>query len=74
MKQKVEKALEEIRPTLIAQGNNIELLSVTQLGIVRANLSGNCCSDRLRKSIALLAIERSLKEMVPGVVVVIDEQ
>jgi len=40
--EKVEKALESIRPYLIADGGNVELVKVTPEGIVEVKLTGAC--------------------------------
>ncbi|HLD29934.1 MAG TPA: NifU family protein, partial [bacterium] len=44
MKEKVEKALEKIRPALQADGGDIELVEVTADGIVKVRLRGACGS------------------------------
>ena len=41
MKEKVEKALETIRPALQADGGDVELIDVTD-GIVKVRLKGAC--------------------------------
>lgn len=41
MKEKVEKALELIRPALQADGGDVELVDVTE-GIVKVRLKGAC--------------------------------
>jgi Fe-S cluster biogenesis protein NfuA len=42
MKEKVEKALALIRPTLQADGGDVELVEVTTEGVVKVRLKGAC--------------------------------
>ncbi|HDZ27134.1 MAG TPA: NifU family protein, partial [Candidatus Aminicenantes bacterium] len=42
MKEKVEKALKEIRPHLQADGGDVELVDVTPDGVVKVRLTGAC--------------------------------
>lgn len=72
--QEVESVLFQLSPALIAQERNVELQSVTELGVVRVKLSGGCCSDRIKRLIALLEIEDILKKRIPKVKIVICEQ
>jgi len=40
LKEQVEKALEKIRPSLRADGGDVELVEVTEDGIVKVRLQG----------------------------------
>lgn len=42
LKEKVEKALESVRPHLQADGGNVELIDVSEDGIVKVKLTGAC--------------------------------
>ena len=42
MKERVEAALDKIRPQLQADGGGVELLEVTDDGIVKVKLTGAC--------------------------------
>lgn len=42
MKEKVEQALEKIRPALQRDGGNVELVDVTDDGVVKVKLVGAC--------------------------------
>ncbi|MCK4917471.1 MAG: NifU family protein, partial [Candidatus Omnitrophica bacterium] len=44
LKEKVEKALELIRPMLQDDGGDVELVEVTEDGIVKVRLTGACGS------------------------------
>lgn len=67
MKEKVETALEKIRPSLQADGGNVELVEVTEDGIVKVKLVGSCSGCPMSQITLKAGIERILKEEVPGV-------
>ncbi len=66
MKEKVEKALEKIRPGLQADGGNIELVDVTD-GIVKVRLTGACGGCPMSQMTLKMGVERALKQQVPEV-------
>ncbi|MFA5319987.1 MAG: NifU family protein [Candidatus Omnitrophota bacterium] len=67
MKQKVEAALEKIRPMLAADGGNVELVEVTEDGVVRVKLTGSCGCCAMSQFTLKMGIERILKQEVPEV-------
>jgi len=67
MKEKVEEALQEIRPYLQAEGGNVELVEVTDDGIVRVKLTGACGTCPMSTYTLKLGIEQKLKEKIPEV-------
>lgn len=67
MKEKVEKALDEIKPTLQADGGNVELVDVTEDGIVKVRLTGACGCCPMSTYTLKMGIEKRLKEAVPEV-------
>jgi len=67
MREKVEKALEEIRPALQADGGNLELVEVTDNGVVKVRLTGACGCCPMSTHTLKLGIEKRLKEIVPEV-------
>ena len=67
MKEQVEKALEEVRPYLQMEGGNVELIDVTEDGIVKVRLKGACGSCPMSTYTLKEGIEKKIKEMVPGV-------
>ncbi len=66
MKEKVEKALETIRPALQADGGNVELVSI-EGPVVKVRLQGACGSCPMATVTLKQMIEVRLKEMVPEV-------
>ena len=67
MRDKVEKALEEIRPALQADGGNVELVDVTEDGVVKVRLTGACGCCPMSTYTLKMGIEQRLKEAVPQV-------
>lgn len=67
MSEKVEKALEGLRPYLQFDGGDIELLEVTDEGVVRVRLLGACSGCPFSQYTIQMNVEKRLKEEVPGV-------
>lgn len=67
MKEKVEAALNKIRPALIADGGNVELVDVDDKGVVKVRLTGACGGCPMSQMTLKMGIERILKKEVPEV-------
>ncbi|MGB3341666.1 MAG: NifU family protein [bacterium] len=67
MKEKVEKALAEIRPGLQADGGDVELVEVTDEGIVKVKLTGACAGCPMSTLTLKMSIEKRLMEKIPEV-------
>jgi Fe-S cluster biogenesis protein NfuA len=67
MREKVEKALEKIRPHLQADGGDVELVDVTAEGVVKVRLTGHCCGCPMAQMTLQGGIARRLRELVPEV-------
>ena len=67
MKEKVEKALEKVRPMLAADGGNVELIDVTKEGVVKLKLTGTCGCCPMSQMTLKMGLERILKQEVPEV-------
>ena len=67
MKEKVEKALEKIRPMLAADGGSVELVEVTDDGVVKLKLTGSCGCCPMSQMTLKMGIERILKQEIPQV-------
>jgi Fe-S cluster biogenesis protein NfuA len=63
----VEAALDRLRPGLVADGGNVELVAVGDDGTVRLSLSGACVECPARLATIRLALEPALRADVPGV-------
>ncbi len=67
MKEKIEAALNKIRPALQADGGDVELVEVTPEGVVKVRLTGACGGCPMSQMTLKMGIEVSLKEEVPEV-------
>ncbi|HTZ10907.1 MAG TPA: NifU family protein [Candidatus Margulisiibacteriota bacterium] len=67
MREKVEKALEKVRPMLAADGGNVELVDVTKEGVVKLKLTGTCGCCPMSSMTLKMGIERILKQEIPEV-------
>lgn len=67
MKEKVEAALEKIRPSLQADGGDVELAEVTTDGVVKVKLTGACAGCPMRQMTLQMGISRAIKIEVPEV-------
>ncbi|NLZ73720.1 MAG: NifU family protein [Bacteroidales bacterium] len=67
MRDKVEKALEKIRPSLQADGGNVKLVEVTDDGIVKVKLTGACRGCPMSQITLKMGIEKALKKDIPEV-------
>ena len=64
--EEVSKVLDEIRPSLQADGGDVELVSVEE-GIVRVRLVGHCAGCAYSTMTLKMGIERLLKQRIPSV-------
>ncbi|MBM4327706.1 MAG: NifU family protein [Thermodesulfobacteriota bacterium] len=67
MKEKVQAALDTVRPQLQADGGDCELIDVTDDGVVRVRLTGACGGCPMSQMTLKMGIERVLKDRVPDV-------
>jgi Fe-S cluster biogenesis protein NfuA len=66
MKEEVEEVLETIRPQLMQDGGNVELVDIED-GIVKVRLVGSCSSCSSSTMTLKMGIERALKKAIPMV-------
>ena len=67
MRDKVEEVIGEIRPSLQADGGDVELVNVTDDGVVEVELQGACAGCPMSQMTLKNGIERKLKEEIPEV-------
>ena len=67
LKEKVEKALDEVRPFLKADGGNVELVEVTEDGVAKVKLTGACGHCPMSTYTLKMGIEQKLKEKIPEI-------
>ena len=66
MREKVEAALAKVRPSLLADGGDVQLIDVKD-GVVTLRLTGACGGCPMATMTLRNGIERVLKEQVPEV-------
>jgi Fe-S cluster biogenesis protein NfuA len=67
MKEKIQKALESVRPFLQADNGDIELVEVSEDGIVKVKLKGACGICPLSVITLRAGVERALLREVPSI-------
>ncbi|POY37038.1 hypothetical protein C3K47_08245 [Solitalea longa] len=67
---KVERALDQIRPYLEADGGNVEVLEVTDDSILKLKLLGSCGSCPMSIMTLKAGLEQAVKREVPEIVAV----
>ncbi len=70
VRQRVIEVLDRIRPAIQSDGGDMELVEITDGGIVRIRLMGACVGCPSSTITLQMGIERNLKEKVPEVVAV----
>ena len=66
MREEVEEILESLRPMLIQDGGNVELVEVED-GVVKVRLVGACVSCSSSLMTLKMGIEKALKKAIPMV-------
>ena len=66
MRDKVEEVLNQIRPNLMMDGGDVELVDVND-GVVKVKLTGACAGCAMATITLKMGIERILKQEVPEV-------
>ena len=67
MRERVERTLAKVRPFLQADGGDVELVSVSEEGVVKVRLTGACGGCPMATMTLKAGIERILKKEVPEV-------
>ncbi len=71
LKEQVEKVINEIRPMLRMDGGDIELVDVSDDGVVKVRLQGACAGCPGATMTLKFGVEKILKEKVPEVTAVV---
>ncbi len=66
MWDKVEEVLNKIRPSLMRDGGNVELVDVND-GTVKVKLTGACAGCPMSTMTLKMGIEQTLKQEIPEV-------
>lgn len=67
MFEEVKKILDEIRPSIQLDGGDIELVEVTDDGIVKVRLQGHCAHCPMSSITLKMNVEARLKKAIPGI-------
>jgi Fe-S cluster biogenesis protein NfuA len=67
LREKVEQALEKVRPALQADGGDVKLVDVDANGVVKVKLTGACGGCPMAQMTLKMGIEKTLKLNVPEV-------
>jgi Fe-S cluster biogenesis protein NfuA len=67
IKEQVQEVLDTVRPSLQADGGDVELVDVTPEGVVELRLQGHCKGCPMSQMTLALVIEKTLKEQIPEV-------
>ncbi len=68
MRDKIEKILtEEVKPMLSMHGGGVELVDVTEEGIVKVRLTGGCCGCPSAQATITQVVASAIKAKVPEV-------
>jgi Fe-S cluster biogenesis protein NfuA len=67
LREKVESALEKVRPSLQADGGDVQLIDVDDDGVVKLTLQGACAGCPMSQMTLKMGIEKILKQNVPEV-------
>lgn len=74
IKERIQNALEEIRPFLISDGGDITLVSIDNNKVVNVKLHGNCVSCSVNQMTLKSGVEMTIKKHVPEIEKVVSVQ
>ena len=67
LRSKVERVLELIRPAIQSDGGDIELVDITQSGVVKIRFQGACVGCPSSAMTLRMGIEKNLRDNIPEV-------
>jgi Fe-S cluster biogenesis protein NfuA len=67
MKEEVQKAINLIRPSLQADGGDVELVDVSEDGVVKVKLTGACHGCPMSQMTLKMGIEKIIKQQIPAI-------
>lgn len=70
LKEKVENALESMRPFLAADGGDMELVNITDEMVVQLRLLGSCKTCNMSEMTLKAGVEEAVKRQVPQITAV----
>jgi Fe-S cluster biogenesis protein NfuA len=67
LKEKIEEALDKVRPSLQADGGDVPFVDIDDEGVVTVKLTGACGGCPMSQMTLKMGIEKVLKQNVPEV-------
>lgn len=67
LREKIEDALNKVRPSLQADGGDVEFVDVDEDGVVKLRLTGACGGCPMSQMTLKMGIEKILKQNVPEI-------
>ncbi len=67
LREKIEDALNKVRPSLQADGGDVEFVDVDENGVVKLRLTGACAGCPMSQMTLKMGIEKILKQNVPEI-------
>ena len=67
LKDQIEDALNKVRPSLQADGGDVEFVDVDEEGVVKVRLAGACGGCPMSQMTLKIGIEKILKQNVPQI-------
>jgi Fe-S cluster biogenesis protein NfuA len=67
LKEKIETALNKVRPSLQADGGDVQFVDVDEKGVVKVKLTGACGGCPMSQMTLKMGIEKVLRQQVPEV-------
>ncbi len=67
MKEEVKAAIEDVRPHLQMDGGDVELVDITDDGVVKVKLTGSCAGCPMSQMTLKWGVENYLKKKIPDV-------
>ena len=71
MRERIETALNKVRPFLQADGGDVELVDVTPEGVVKVKLTGACGGCPMSQMTLKHGVEKAIREEVPEITEVV---
>jgi Fe-S cluster biogenesis protein NfuA len=67
LREKVENALKKVKPSLQADGGDVQLVDVDDDGVVKVRLTGSCKGCPMSQMTLKSGIEKILKQNIPEI-------
>ena len=67
---RIQTALDSIRPYLVADGGNVEIVEITSENVLKLALTGNCQSCNMSAMTFRAGVEEAIRRDVPEITAV----